>query len=124
MSNRNNEKTRRTARLVTLAGSLLAGSALLVGGLLLNQQPARAADVVVYKSPTCGCCKAWVSHLREHGFKVTVHDRSNMDPVKRAMGVIRVGRGGATHRMEQARRTRGPIRRCRPAAWNGRLRDA
>ena len=87
MSNRNNEKTKRTARLVTLAGSLLAGSALLVGGLLLNQQPARAADVVVYKSPTCGCCKAWVSHLREHGFKVTVHDRSNMDPVKRAMGV-------------------------------------
>lgn len=27
-------------------------------------------DVVVYKSPTCGCCNAWVEHMREAGFEV------------------------------------------------------
>jgi hypothetical protein len=28
------------------------------------------ADVVVYKSPTCGCCNGWVEHMREEGFEV------------------------------------------------------
>ena len=26
--------------------------------------------MVVYKSPTCGCCKGWVKHLEEHNFTV------------------------------------------------------
>lgn len=29
-----------------------------------------AADVVVYKSPTCGCCTDWIAHLRSNGFDV------------------------------------------------------
>lgn len=32
--------------------------------------------MVVYKSPTCGCCADWVEHVREHGFAVEVHDMS------------------------------------------------
>ncbi len=87
MSKRNNEKSKTSAKLATLAVSLLVGGALLVGGLLIDQQSAQAEEVVVYKSPTCGCCKEWVGHLRKNGFKVTVHDRRDMDPVKRAMGV-------------------------------------
>lgn len=87
MRKRNDTKSKRTTRLSTLAGSLLLGAALLAGGLLINQQPAQAEEVVVYKSPTCGCCTEWVNHLRENGFQVTVHDRRNMDPVKRVMGV-------------------------------------
>ena len=27
----------------------------------------------VWASPSCGCCKEWVSHLEEHGFEVVVH---------------------------------------------------
>jgi hypothetical protein len=87
MNKRSSKKSKRSVKLATLAGSLLVGAALLAGGLLINQPPAQAEEVVVYKSPTCGCCKDWVGHLRENGFKVTVHDRLNMDPVKRAMGV-------------------------------------
>lgn len=34
--------------------------------------------VTVYKSATCGCCKAWVSHLEENGFRVKAHDVGNM----------------------------------------------
>lgn len=30
--------------------------------------------VEVFKSPTCGCCTAWVDHLREAGFEVTARD--------------------------------------------------
>lgn len=46
-----------------------------------------AADIVVYKSPTCGCCNDWVGHLESNGFSVQVHDRRNMQLVKRTLHV-------------------------------------
>lgn len=33
--------------------------------------------VDVWKTPTCGCCKDWVSHLEGNGFDVTVHHVSD-----------------------------------------------
>lgn len=32
------------------------------------------AEVVVYKSPTCGCCNGWIDHMRESGFEVEAVD--------------------------------------------------
>lgn len=32
------------------------------------------ADMVVYKSPTCGCCNGWIEHLREAGYDVDAVD--------------------------------------------------
>ena len=29
-----------------------------------------AGAFVVYKSPSCGCCSAWIDHVREHGHDV------------------------------------------------------
>jgi len=52
--------------------------------------PALAADpqtVTVYKSPTCGCCKLWVDHMRQSGFEVATHDIANVTPVKMEHGV-------------------------------------
>ena len=43
--------------------------------------------VVVYKSPSCGCCGKWVDHLKANGFEVEVHDRQNMSPIKQSMGI-------------------------------------
>lgn len=43
--------------------------------------------LVVYKSPTCGCCKNWESHMREAGFKVVSIDTADVSPVKRDHGV-------------------------------------
>jgi hypothetical protein len=34
----------------------------------LAQPP--AAEIHVYKSPTCGCCNDWIRHLEAAGFKV------------------------------------------------------
>ncbi len=45
--------------------------------------------VEVYKSPTCGCCKDWVSHMRENGFEVKVHNMQDVTPFKQKMGVPR-----------------------------------
>lgn len=52
--------------------------------------PATSGDtnrLVVYKSPTCGCCRAWVDHVRDAGFEVEVHDIAAVDSVKSASGV-------------------------------------
>lgn len=46
-----------------------------------------ATSIKVYKSPTCGCCGAWVDHLRESGFKVDVEKMEDVTPAKRTFGV-------------------------------------
>ncbi len=43
--------------------------------------------IVVYRSTTCGCCKAWVDHLKDHNFKVKEVTDSEMNAVKKAFGV-------------------------------------
>src|SRR5215211_8527217 len=43
--------------------------------------------IKVYKTPTCGCCKAWVQHLEDNGFKVEVMDMPDLSSVKAKYGV-------------------------------------
>ncbi|HEX6134004.1 MAG TPA: DUF411 domain-containing protein [Longimicrobiales bacterium] len=50
---------------------------------------APADTLVVYKSPTCGCCSNWVDHIEENGFAVVTHDISDVEltATKRRLGV-------------------------------------
>jgi hypothetical protein len=41
----------------------------------------------VYKSPTCGCCVAWIEHAENAGFHVTTHHPSDLDALKSQLGV-------------------------------------
>lgn len=45
------------------------------------------STITVYKDPSCGCCKKWVSHLEANGFKVVAHDRSDMSALKDSFSV-------------------------------------
>jgi len=45
------------------------------------------AEMTVYKSPTCGCCKEWVTYLEEEGFKVTAIDHDDVDSIKVKLGL-------------------------------------
>lgn len=56
-------------------------------GFNLTNKNAYAEDIMVYKSPTCGCCKKWVKHLREEGFNVKTKDYHDMKPIKQTLGV-------------------------------------
>lgn len=47
----------------------------------------QGTKMVVYKTPTCGCCRAWVDHVREAGFDVEVHDMPDVQPVKQEHGL-------------------------------------
>ncbi|MBY4675832.1 DUF411 domain-containing protein [Marinobacterium arenosum] len=72
----------------------------LLAGLLPLAAPANAANpvwlegktdsslpITVYRSASCGCCKAWVSHLKDHNFKVDDVVVQNMNSVKQQLGV-------------------------------------
>ena len=54
--------------------STVLGLLMLAGGLFSAQLHADSTDIVVYNSPTCGCCSAWIDHLKESGFTVQSHD--------------------------------------------------
>jgi hypothetical protein len=62
-------------------------AAALLGVALALPLAARAVGVTVYKTPTCGCCKAWVEHLRAAGFEVQVQDLADVTPHKQRLGV-------------------------------------
>lgn len=46
-------------------------------------------DIVVYRSPTCGCCSKWLEHLKAHDFNVIDNVTENMQDIKDKYGVTR-----------------------------------
>lgn len=46
-----------------------------------------AAQVDVFKSPNCGCCKGWVEHLRQNGFQVEAHDVNDVPAARAKLGM-------------------------------------
>lgn len=43
--------------------------------------------VLVHKSASCGCCGAWVEHMRKAGFEVAVNETDELEPIKKRLGV-------------------------------------
>jgi hypothetical protein len=56
-----------------------------VSGPTFAQRP--APTVQVYKSPTCGCCANWVTHLQRNGFTTKVTETDNVADIKTKHGV-------------------------------------
>lgn len=48
---------------------------------------AQAAEMTVYKNPSCGCCGAWVEHVEAAGFTAVVRDVADVDRLKAELGV-------------------------------------
>ena len=42
--------------------------------------------LLVHKQESCGCCGAWVEHMREAGFAVEVRNLEDVQPVKSRLG--------------------------------------
>jgi hypothetical protein len=66
----------------------------LLGGMALSPLAGAATDgplVEVWKSPECGCCKDWVSHLEANGFRVKMNQNGNTDARQRLGVDIRYG---------------------------------
>lgn len=44
-------------------------------------------EMVVYKTPTCGCCELWIDHADAAGFTVVTKDVTDLRPLKAEHGV-------------------------------------
>lgn len=55
--------------------------------LLACAQTAAAETLQVTKTATCGCCKAWVEHMKKAGFAVQVRDVDDVTPTAARLGV-------------------------------------
>lgn len=43
--------------------------------------------IMVYKTPTCGCCGKWIEHMKAAGFRVTVRDKPDLTGIKRRYAI-------------------------------------
>lgn len=73
------------SRLVLFYSSL--ATVVLYLAVAVGGKDVSAKEIMVYKSPTCGCCKKWVKHLRDEGFEVKTKDYRDMQPIKKVFGV-------------------------------------
>ena len=79
-----------------LVGSLLGGA--IAAGLIAPRRGVAAEpSITVWKSPTCGCCNDWITHLEENGFSVTKYDEGSYEAMKR-LGIP--ARFGSCHTAE------------------------
>ena len=68
---------------------------------VFSHSSSAADEIIVYKSPTCGCCNKWVDHLEDSGFQVKAYNRNDMPGIKRQMGIAQ------------------PLQSCHTATVNG-----
>lgn len=66
------------------SGALLVG---LSAAPACGRATAALPEMIVYKSPTCGCCKEWVEHAEAAGFPIKVEDLADVTPQKQKFGV-------------------------------------
>jgi hypothetical protein len=57
----------------------------------ISALPVRAApsapEVQVFKSPSCGCCGAWIEHMRSAGFAVKVTEVTDTTAARKRLGL-------------------------------------
>ena len=69
------------------------GQSLAAWGVAVLAQPltalarAETKQLTVWKTPTCGCCGDWVSHLRKSGFEVAINDVNDTAPIRKQFGL-------------------------------------
>lgn len=73
-----------------LLGTIAIGT-VATGFLVSNRAVAKGLPIHVWKSPTCGCCVDWVTHLEENGFAPIVHDDGNAEARKRLGMPVKYG---------------------------------
>src|SRR5258705_5630594 len=60
----------------------------LVAAALIVPQPSAIAQTSgIHKDPNCGCCTGWVQHLQAAGFAVAVKETTDLEVVRKRLGV-------------------------------------
>ncbi|MGZ8190391.1 MAG: DUF411 domain-containing protein [Methylococcaceae bacterium] len=69
--------------------NFLAISLLLVntGVSAENVEAEKPVEIVVYRSPTCGCCEKWLAHLQQNNFTIKDIVTTDVQSIKSKYGV-------------------------------------
>jgi hypothetical protein len=63
----------------------------LVGAFMMSVSAtvtsARGETIIVHRDPSCGCCGAWVEHLKKSGFTTEVTETASLNRVRSKLGV-------------------------------------
>jgi hypothetical protein len=70
---------------VTRRNALALAAAFLV--LQRSSAEAESPAILVHKDPNCSCCSGWVKHLKDAGFAVTVEETTDLQQVRKRLGV-------------------------------------
>lgn len=73
----------------TILGVIISMLIAAAGSFVVMQNVSAEPEMTVYKSPTCGCCGKWITHMEENGFKVNAVDVLEMNIVKEKYGITR-----------------------------------
>ena len=71
------------SRRALLVGLLASPVAVRTGSVAAETLP----KMVVTKDPSCGCCAAWVEHVRAAGFAVDVVEAPDLNRLKARLGI-------------------------------------
>jgi hypothetical protein len=70
-------------RFLALVGGFTVAATSLVAAAPASARPAMR----VHRDPSCGCCEAWVAHVRRAGFEARIEVAADIDAVKQRLGV-------------------------------------
>lgn len=70
---------------VFLAIALLAAA--LIHVPIANAEKIATGSMVVYKSPSCGCCAAWIDHMKQMVFSPTIKHPDDINTIKNQLGI-------------------------------------
>ena len=71
--------------IATLSSCALEGDP--IEGAATTDTGVPSMTAVVYRSPTCGCCKSYEEYLRSHGYTVESRVTDDMEQVKTEHGI-------------------------------------
>ena len=85
-------KIRSLRVLLAACFSLVLATAVHAADTPATPEPASPAQsplpqMLVHKTPTCGCCEVWVERMRQAGFEVQTRDHNDLAPIKSRLGI-------------------------------------
>tara|TARA_B100001057_G_scaffold61378_1_gene54714 strand:- start:2476 stop:2958 length:483 start_codon:yes stop_codon:yes gene_type:complete len=53
-----------------------------LGSFEVHSNNVDESQLLIHKTPTCGCCKKWIKHLEEDGFLTLSEDHKSLQEIK------------------------------------------
>jgi len=78
---------RMVALLMSLSPLAVMESAFAADPVWLENKTDQQYEITVYRSESCGCCKGWISHLKDHNFSVKDVVVNDVNSHKQRLGV-------------------------------------